>query len=134
VDSRPSTRLTRSEGRKFGLVLGGALIAVGGILVSRDRRTAGATVLVIGGILTAAALIIPTRLGPVQTIWMGLGRALSKITTPISMSIVFFLVLTPIGLLARAFGHRPLTSRRGRASSWVDRPEGRRRSDLERQF
>lgn len=132
--TRVSARLSVSEGRRFGLVVGAAFFALGGILAFRGRTWAGVAFATLGALLIAAGLLIPTRLGPVQTIWMGLARTISKVTTPVFMSIVFFLVLTPIGLLARAFGHRSLTMPRGRSSSWVDRAAGARRSDLERQF
>jgi membrane-bound ClpP family serine protease len=134
VATRVSARLSRSEGRHFGLVVGGAFLALGGILAFRGRSTVGIGLATLGAVLIAAGVLIPTRLGPVHAIWMGLARAISKVTTPVFMSIVFFLVLTPIGLLARAMGHRPLTMMRGRGTSWVDRATGERRSDLERQF
>jgi hypothetical protein len=42
-------------------------------------------------------------------------------------------VLTPAGLLLRAFGRQPLVVSAGR-SAWVERDAESRRSDLRRQF
>jgi hypothetical protein len=49
------------------------------------------------------------------------------------MGIIFFLVITPFGLVARAVGHRPLRPLDS-DSLWRPRKEGDRRSDLQRQF
>ena len=61
---------------------------------------------------------------PVYRGWMGLAAAISKVTTPVVMGVLYFLVLTPIGLLLRAFGHRPLAPSRGVSSAWIPREHG----------
>jgi hypothetical protein len=81
-----------------------------------------------------AGLAVPGRLGPVYRFWMALAHAISRVTTPIVLGIVYFLVIAPIGLAMRAFGRNPLVRPRVRDSYWVMRPPGNRRSDLERQF
>ena len=102
-------RLSTAEGRKFGLTVGGAFLAITG----RSSGGAGAT----GRRRTPArsapcwswrALLIPTLLGPVNRAWMGLAHLISKVTTPIFMGVVYFVVLTPIGLGMRLAGRRPL--------------------------
>jgi hypothetical protein len=125
-------RLTRREGRRFAYTVGIAFFALSALLVWRDAGIAVAMTAVPGSALLVAGLAVPTRLGPVQRGWMGLAHALSKVTTPIVLSVMYFAVLTPAGVLARAFGHRPLA--RGGRSAWVERPATARRSSLERQF
>jgi hypothetical protein len=72
---------------------------------------------------------------PVYRGWMALAAAISKVTTPVVMGILYFVVLTPIGLLLRAFGHRPLAPTRGVSSAWIPRDTARGgRSDLTHQF
>jgi hypothetical protein len=66
--------------------------------------------------------------------WMKIGLAISVVTTPVFMAGVYFLVLTPTGLLMRLFGRNPLKPAREAGSYWVTRPEGQRRSSLDRQF
>jgi hypothetical protein len=63
---------------------------------------------------------------------MKLALLISKVTTPIFMGIIFFLVLTPAGLIARAVGHRPLVH--GGSSNWIPRTTQNRQSNLQRQF
>jgi hypothetical protein len=87
---------------------------------------------IIAGLFGAAGLLVPAHLGPVQRGWMGLAHAISRVTTPIFMGVVYFVVITPIGLLRRVLGGNPLRAHRG-ATGWVDRQQAPR-GDLTRQF
>ena len=87
----------------------------------------------LGGGLALAGALIPGRLGPVYRAWMRFARLLSKVTTPIFMGIVFFLVITPIALFMRAIGRRPMQHAEQDGSFWIRSPSGGR-SDMERQF
>lgn len=124
--------MTAGEGRRFGLPVGGAFLALAALFWWREWPTASAIAAAAGVLFVTAGLLVPTRLRPVQRVWMAMAHAISKLTTPIVMGIIFFGVITPIGLIARLLRHRPLT--RTGASLWVDREPDRRRSDLERQF
>ena len=89
----------------------------------------------IGGGLILGGLAVPGRLSPIYKAWMGLAHLLSKVTTPIFMGIVYFLVLTPVGLILRIIGRRPLSKRGTKSGYWVDRSEeAGRRGTMERQF
>jgi len=134
LDAAVSARLTPAQGRRFGLTLGAAFVALGGVLVWRGRAAAPVA-LVLGLALLAAGLVVPARLGPLQHAWMALGAALSRITTPIFLGVVYFAVIMPIGLLLRARGRNPLTVHRSGATCWVPRTvDARSRRDMERQF
>jgi hypothetical protein len=129
-----SARLTPTEGRKFGLVVGGAFLMMSAVLVWRHKMPAAYVTGTLGSLLFLAGLAIPAQLGPVYRAWMGVAAAISKVTTPIVMGIIFFLVLTPSGLIARLLGHRPLAHERGSATYWKSRPEGSRRGEMNHQF
>lgn len=129
-----SAGLTRAEGRKFGLTVGIAFLVLSGLLhFWRHKETAAALASGLGALLVVAALVLPARLGPLQRAWMGLAHAISKLTTPIFMGIVFFLVITPTGLLMRLFRRRTLAHRERDGGFWVA-PASGGRSDLKRQF
>lgn len=132
LERRNSPRLTTSEGRKFGLTVGAAFIVIGGLLTWRGHLTAAAACGSLGGGLCLAGLVIPRKLGPVQLAWMSMAHAISKVTTPVVMSIIYFLVITPAGWLVRLFRHQPLRRQEEKGSYWIEResPTG----DLERQF
>jgi hypothetical protein len=83
----------------------------------------------------AAAWLAPARLGPVYRAWMAIASAMSRITTPLFLGLVYFTVLTPVGLLRRLAGRSPLMRPRSTGSLWVVRAaEARRRTDMEHQF
>jgi hypothetical protein len=83
--------------------------------------------------LFVAGLMVPGHLGPVYRAWMGLAHALSRVTTPIFLGLVYFVVITPIALLARLFGRQPMRHRAKEGSYWTPMSSGGR-SSLETQF
>jgi hypothetical protein len=137
MEKRDSSRLTAAEGRRFALTLAVAFAVLGGLAQWRGRERAAIVFAVAAGLLLLGGLIAPTRLGPVERAWMSLARAISRVTTPLFMGIVYFLVLTPTGLLRRAVTKRTLSPPRSADTFWVTRkaadPEAARRR-MERQF
>jgi hypothetical protein len=99
----------------------------------QHKETLGAVAGGLGALLVVAALAVPTRLGPLERGWMALARAISKITTPVFMGLVFFVVMTPLGLVRRLLGRDSLVHRERDGSFW-SAPASGGRSDLERQF
>jgi hypothetical protein len=127
----PKRPASRSELRSFGLLVGGAFLLLAGVVLWRRGTTpVFVTLAALGGVLMLAGAGVPTALARVYTVWMRFAVLLSRITTPIFMGVVYFVVLTPTGLLMRLFGRRTLSSRAG----WVTRAPGVRRSELLRQF
>ena len=87
---------------------------------------------VLGVGLIAAGAVIPARLGPVYRAWMGLAHAISRVTTPVFMGVIFFLILTPVGLVMRLFGRNPLKRQDVNQSYWA--PPNQSRGGLKNQF
>jgi hypothetical protein len=134
LESRVPARLTPAEGRRFGLTVGTAFLVLGALLAWRGRALAPVAV-ALGALLCAAALVAPSRLGPVQRAWLALGERLGKVTTPVFLGIIYFGVIAPAGVLLRAFGRNPVARRRRAGTVWVPRAaETRSRRDMERQF
>ncbi len=128
------TRLSASEGRRFGFTLGAAFSALGGLTWWRDRPTAALILFSIAGLLFLAAVVAPRSLGPVERAWMGFAHLLSKVTTPLFLGIIYFLVITPFGVVGRLFGRRPLSAVDTKDSFWVSRGEDEVRTGMTRQF
>ena len=128
-------RLTAAQGRKFGLTVGIAFLVLAALVYFWRHRAATGTVLgALGTLLVLAALVVPTHLGPLERAWMGLAKLISKVTTPIFMGVVFFVVVTPIGLLMRLLGRRALVHvQQPDGGFWLP-PASGGRSDIERQF
>ncbi len=74
----------------------------------------------IAAVLFLFGLMTPNFLLPVQKVWMGLAVALGWVNTRIILSLIFYTVLTPIGVVMRLF-HDPLDRRLrdARDSYWV---------------
>jgi hypothetical protein len=126
MDFQPHHRTpaARVPNRKFGLTVGGVLIVLG--LVPLLKRHAPSLPLVgVGVALVFFALIFPTALGPLNKLWMRLGHWLHHIVNPIILGIVFFAVVTPTGLIRRAFVRDPLhlRFRPDLPSYWRKRPQ-----------
>lgn len=113
--------------------MGIAFAVLGAILLWRDHTVAASVCGTLAGLLILGGLVIPGRLGPVYRGWMAVALAISKVTTPVFMAIVYFLVLTPTGLLMRVAGRNPLRRGSGIDTEWVSRNRGDR-GDMRRQF
>jgi hypothetical protein len=128
-------RLSPAEGRKFGLTVGGAFLVLSALLWWRGKHGLLPYFGGLGGVLVLAGLLVPTLLGPVNKAWMGLAHLMSKVTTPIFMGVVYFVVLTPISIGMRLFGKNPLVHPSQGSGFWFERgtekPEPAR---MERQF
>jgi len=126
-------RLTAKEGRKFGLLVGVVFLGIAGISLWRGHVWPPRVFVVVGALLVLGGLLIPGKLGPVYRAWMGLAHLLSKVTTPIFLGVVYFVVMTPIGLIRRALGKNPLRHQAVNDSYWKAPPSGGK-SDLTTQF
>ncbi len=134
MEERIPARLSAADGRKFGLTVGLAFLALAALLrFWRHRELAAAVAGTLGALLVLGAVLVPTRLGPVERAWMGLARAISKVTTPIFMGVVFFVVITPIGAIMRLAGRKPLVNPE-RAGGFWSAPASGGRSNLDHQF
>jgi len=131
---RVSTRLSAAEGRKFGLTVGGAFLVITGILWWRDHPMIMPVTGALGGLLVLAGLAIPSYLGPIMDAWMALARAISKVTTPVFMGVLYFIVLLPSGIILRLVGKRPLDHEEGTNGYWVMRAREEQQPGMERQF
>ena len=121
--------------RKFGLLVGDLFCAIGlwPAVVHGDgpRRWA----LTIGGLLLIAALIAPRGLAPVHRAWMTAADALGWINTRVLLGVVFYGLITPMGLVRRLFGEDPMRRRHDpRAESYRVPKTPRPGAHMKRQF
>ena len=122
--------------RNFGLVMAAAAAILGCLPLLR----LGAPhwwLLAAAVAFAALALIIPRALHPLNYLWFRLGLLLHRMMSPLIIGAVFFLCVTPIGLLMRLFGKDVLSLRR-RAdlpSYWIIRdPPGPEPGTMTNQF
>ena len=118
-------RLTPREGRRFALPVGIAFLIFSGSAWWRDHHAVAPVLGGLGMLLLVAGALVPARLGPVFRAWMGLAHAISKVTTPIFMGIVYFIVILPIGLGMRLLGRNPIRHPPIGGSFWFEHNQPR---------
>jgi hypothetical protein len=129
-------KVETSSDRSFGLIVGGVLIVFAGYSYWRNGHwwlAFGS----IGFVLIVLGLLWPSLLAPLNRLWTKLGTLLGKIVPPIVLGILFFAVVTPIGLLARAVGKDFLALKRNSKAStfWILRdPPGPPAKTMHDQF
>jgi len=88
--------------REFALVTSAIVVGLFGLFFPwLFERTLPLWPWVFAAALSTWGLIAPTSLRVVYRTWMRFGLLMSKVMTPLIMGIVFFLVITPIGLVRR---------------------------------
>lgn len=113
-----SKRRFRVE-REFGLIVGGVFVLLGGWWLYRGKfLDAAYLLLIIGALLVLLGLVWPRVLVLPNRAWMLLAEGLSFVTTRIILGAVFFLMVTPIGVIKRLSGWDPLNRRAGRSESY----------------
>ena len=135
-DFRREAEVKQSSDRAFGLVFAAVfvLIALWPLLDGAGPRW---WALAVAGAFALLALAAPRVLAPANRLWHRFGLLLGRLVNPLVMGLLFYLVVTPTGLILRAFGKDPL--RLGRdpdaASYWIERiPTGPEGSGMPRQF
>jgi len=122
--------------REFGLLVGGVLCAIAAFLGWKSRP-AFPYFLIPGLFLMISGALLPFILKPLQKAWMTLAILMGWVMTRVLMTVLFYLAITPIGLILRLTGKDLLDEKLepGRKSYWKIRPELTRvPADYEKQY
>jgi len=97
--------------RQFGLMVGGIFGVIGlwPMVVRFEGPRLWALALAVA--LVAPALVFPRSLIYVHRGWMAVGEALGWINTRIILSVVFYVLVTPMGIVMRRLGRDPMQRR-----------------------
>ena len=82
----------------------------------------------IWSIIVSSVFLIITIIKPnlfifLNKLWIKFGISLGKIISPIVMGLVFFFVVTPIGILLKILKKDIMGSKRGASSYWINRED-----------
>ena len=118
--------------RNFGIVFSVVFlfIALWPLLKQNDVRIWS---LIISIIFLILGLLNSNILLPLNKLWFKFGILLGSIVAPIVMGIVYFLVVTPIGLIMRMFRKDLLNLKKNNKNTyWIDKDNSN--SNLKNQF
>jgi len=99
--------LSLSSNRIFGLVFSVVFILIG-TLPLIFGYPAQLWSLALSGLFLILAMVKPRVLGPFNYLWTRFGFLLHSIVSPITLAVLFFGVVMPIGLFMRLIGHDPM--------------------------
>jgi hypothetical protein len=125
-----------SQARKTALVVAAVLVAIALWNLYRGRTT---IVAVLGGIavaLTLIGLLVPFAARAFHRFWMGIAVVLGYVNSRIILSLLFYGVFTPVGLVRRIMGRDPMKRRGpGQSTYWITREYTRQpKEQFERLF
>mgnify|MGYP001294007736 FL=1 len=118
--------------RNFGIVFSIVflIIALWPLLKQNDLRLWS---LSISGIFLVLGLFNSKLLSPLNKIWFKFGMLLGSFIAPIVMGVIFFLVVTPTGLIMKLFGKDLLNLKKNKKETyWLDKDN--LNSSLKNQF
>ena len=93
----------KAELRKFGITLGIVFGLLGSLFLWRGKPYY-LYLFALSGFFLFFGLLFPTLLKPIHKAWMALALILGSIMTRVILSILFYLVITPLGLISKISG------------------------------
>lgn len=98
--------------RQFGLVTGVIIAGLFGLLLPFILGMPYPVwPWIAAAILVAWALLAPRTLKLVHRYWMRFGMIMNRITMPLILGVVFFLVIVPVALIMKLLKHDPMSRR-----------------------
>ena len=109
--------------KKFGTVIGLFLALVSLYFFYINNIHFGIFFIFISIILLVITSIKPVLLTNLNKVWMFIGFILSKIVNPLVLGIIFFIIITPIGIFLRVIGRDELKIKNASSSSFWESKE-----------
>lgn len=111
---------SKRELRKFGLTMACAFAVFGGLFLWRVKPV-WPYLFGIAALFLISGVIIPKALAPLEWAWMKMAYLLGQVMTRVILSLAFYLVITPLGLIMKMFGKDQLHRKFDRSAStyWI---------------
>ena len=127
-----TTEINRSSNRSFGLVFFVVFILIG-IYPILNHGNLRIWSIIVAAIFLILGLSNSKILTPLNIIWFKFGIFLGKVISPVIMGIIFFLVVTPIGLIMKILGKDLLNLKFNKNKSyWIEKND--LKSKMKNQF
>jgi small-conductance mechanosensitive channel len=135
-DEIKNIRQSDKDLKKFGLMVGIILIVIAALLFWKQKPSF-IYVFPVGLFLVLAGMFTPPLLRPLNKGWMILSILLGWIMTRVILSVLYYIILTPIGIIAKISGKKFLDLKidKTKESYWEKRIKAEiKPADYERQF
>ena len=122
-----------SSNRSFGFLFFVVFIAIS-LWPLKSQEDLRLWALILSLIFLVLGVLNSTFLNPLNKLWQKFGIFLGFIVSPIVMGIVFFMVVTPIGLIMRFLGKDILRINKNKLAStyWINREK--QKGTMKKQF
>ena len=102
-------KLNQKQLRDFGLLTGAIVAILFGLLLPWIRGHSLPSIpWAIAAVLWCLAVLAPRSLNPVYQVWMRIGLVLGWVNTRIILGIVFYGLVTPMGVIMRLLNQDPM--------------------------
>ena len=121
--------------RSFGITIGIVMFIISGLLMYYNKEEYQ-LIAIIASTFIGLGFVAPIILKPFYFVWMTFAAILGWAMTRVILSLVFYLIITPIGLLTRLLGEDFLALKKSNPESyWNNRDHNYEISqDYEKQF
>lgn len=106
--NRPTQQPTAKDLRQFGLLVGCVFAVIGLWPLVFRGESPRLWAMVLGSLLIVLGAVVPRSLNQVHKAWMKIGHVLGLINTRIILGIVYYLLITPMGLIMSLMGKDPM--------------------------
>lgn len=114
--------VTDAQARKSALLVAAVLLGIAAWNLYRGRMTVVLIFGALGATLVVVGLLVPPAARAFHTAWMRFAAALGHVNSRVLLTLVYYLVVTPYGVVTRLVGRDPLRRRGAPGEShWVER-------------
>ncbi|MEN6510115.1 MAG: SxtJ family membrane protein [Smithella sp.] len=137
IEEIKNIKIETSDLKKFGLLIGSILFLGSLYLLGKQQHTYAVAGFILGVVFAALAFVRPVVLKPLQRAWMAMAVVMGFVMSRIIVAVIFYGMVTPIGLAGRLAGKKFLELKidKAAASYWIGRDQAKtEKSAYERQF
>ena len=124
------------QSKHFGLLLSIFFFILAVYLIFNKSIFLGQFLLILSGTFFLVSIAIPKSLSRITKLWLRFGDILGRVVSPITLGLVFFILIAPIGMLTRLFGRDELLLKKKNTKSyWLARQKTDEKfNSFEKQF
>lgn len=130
-------KVQKKDLRQFGIVLGVILSVFGTIHFFKHHATAYKWFFSFSAISFIFGIFFPMKLKPAFKVFTKIAHAIGWVNTRIILTVVYYAILTPIGVVLRVFGKDMLDAKidKSAKSYWIERNQTKpSKENLTKQF